>query len=106
MDEKENIVMELNTRQKKKTLDRTMSLDNRQLSELERSDSFDPYGVYLDPLLPQHLWAHGQHMLQKSRTGSNKGQCQMKGRVMYKKFLVLSNIKRKSWPFLASGRTG
>ena len=106
MAEQRKMFMDLGTMRRKKTLDRTMSLDNRRLSEMdERAPSFDSHGVFLDPLLPQHLWAHGQHMLQR-KSGCNRSQGQMKGRVMYKKFLVLSNIKRKSWPSLCPSRIG
>ena len=106
---------ELKPHNRKLSYDRTMSLDNIGHPDTggERKRSLDTRGLSVDQLSPQHLWAHGQHMLQSSRSrptakghGQGHGQGQMKGRIVYRKFLVLSSIKRRSWPSLSPSRHG
>ena len=106
MAERPELFMDLGARKRKKVYDRTMSLDNSSFSEeYDRVGSLESLRLSVDQLSPQHLWAHGQHMLQKSRSSCNRGQGQMKGRIVYKKFLVLSSIKRRSWPSLSPSKT-
>ena len=102
---------ELQSQHRRLSYDRTMSLDNIGHTDTggERKRSLDIRGLSVDQLSPQHLWAHGQHMLQSSRSRpSTKGhsQGQMKGRIIYRRFLVLSSIKRRSWPSLSPSRHG